>query len=106
MASVPEGVIADRGRIQIDPLVGAVANRTTSRETCGCKPHNIQRNVRLQTAPTHSPAESNESFAEFKNSFAYGARTDLNFKFLKNLSDADAAMTAAQRPVLWQFVTI
>lgn len=32
-----------------------------------------------------------ESFAEFKNSFAYGSRSDLNFKFLKNLSDADAA---------------
>lgn len=32
-----------------------------------------------------------ESFADFKNSFSYGTRTDLNFKFLKNLSDADAA---------------
>ena len=32
-----------------------------------------------------------ESFAEFKNSFAYGTRTDLNFKFLKNLPDAEAA---------------
>ena len=32
-----------------------------------------------------------ESFAEFKKSFAYGSRTDLNFKFLANLSDADAA---------------
>ncbi len=32
-----------------------------------------------------------ESFTDFKNSFAYGSRTDLNFKFLKNLSEADAA---------------
>lgn len=32
-----------------------------------------------------------ESFADFKASFAYGARSDLNFKFLKNLSEADAA---------------
>jgi hypothetical protein len=37
-----------------------------------------------------SPAQ--ESFADFKNSFSYGTRTDLNFKFLKNLSDADAAL--------------
>jgi hypothetical protein len=32
-----------------------------------------------------------ETFTEFKNSFAYGTRTDLNFKFLKNLSEDDAA---------------
>jgi glycine/sarcosine/betaine reductase selenoprotein B len=32
-----------------------------------------------------------ESFQEFKNSFAYGTRSDLNFKFLKGLSDEDAA---------------
>ncbi len=32
-----------------------------------------------------------ESFTEFKNSFAYGTRTDLNFKFLKNLPAAEAA---------------
>lgn len=32
-----------------------------------------------------------ESFEEFKNSFAYGSRTDLNFKFLELLSDQDAA---------------
>lgn len=31
-----------------------------------------------------------ESFEEFKNSFAYGSRTDLGFKFLSNLSDQDA----------------
>lgn len=31
-----------------------------------------------------------ETFGEFKNSFAYGSRTDLNFKFLKGLSDEDA----------------
>jgi hypothetical protein len=34
---------------------------------------------------------SPESFSEFKNSFAYGTRTDLNFKFLKNLPDEEAA---------------
>lgn len=32
-----------------------------------------------------------ESFEEFKKSFAYGSRTDLNFKFLAGLSDKDAA---------------
>ncbi len=32
-----------------------------------------------------------DSFTAFKDSFSYGARSDLNFKFLKNLSDADAA---------------
>ena len=32
-----------------------------------------------------------ESFEAFKNSFAYGSRTDLNFKFLKGLSNKDAA---------------
>lgn len=32
-----------------------------------------------------------ESFDEFKNSFSYGSRTDLLFKFVKNLSAADAA---------------
>ena len=34
---------------------------------------------------------NNESFQDFKNSFSYGSRTDLNFKFLKILSDEDAA---------------
>lgn len=42
----------------------------------------------MTTSP--EPASS-ESFTEFKNSFAYGTRTDLNFKFLKNLPAADAA---------------
>lgn len=32
-----------------------------------------------------------ETFGEFKNSFSYGARTDLNFKFLKGLPDGAAA---------------
>ena len=27
-----------------------------------------------------------ETFADFKNSFSYGSRTELNFKFLKALS--------------------
>lgn len=32
-----------------------------------------------------------ESFEQFKNSFSYGSRSDLNFKFLKGLSPAEAA---------------
>jgi hypothetical protein len=32
-----------------------------------------------------------ESFEDFKTSFSYGSRSDLSFKFLKSLSDADAA---------------
>lgn len=32
-----------------------------------------------------------ESFEEFKRSFSYGSRNDLNFKFLKSLPDEDAA---------------
>jgi hypothetical protein len=31
-----------------------------------------------------------ETLEEFKNSFSYGVRTDMNFKFLKSLSDEDA----------------
>jgi hypothetical protein len=34
---------------------------------------------------------SSESFEDFKNSFSYGSRTDLNFKFLAKLSDDQAA---------------
>jgi hypothetical protein len=34
---------------------------------------------------------SGESFEQFKNSFSYGTRSDLSFKFLENLSDEDAA---------------
>ena len=34
---------------------------------------------------------NNETFQDFKNSFSYGSRTDLNFKFLKTLSNEDAA---------------
>lgn len=32
-----------------------------------------------------------ETFEEFRTSFSYGSRTDLNFKFLKSASDAEAA---------------
>lgn len=32
-----------------------------------------------------------ETFSEFKNSFFYGSRADLNFKFLSNLADDEAA---------------
>lgn len=34
----------------------------------------------------------NESFSDFKNSFSYGSRSDLSFKFFKGLSDAEAAV--------------
>lgn len=37
------------------------------------------------------PDVKKESFEEFKNSFAYGSRTDLNFKFLAGLPDQEAA---------------
>ena len=38
-----------------------------------------------------SDGPSQESFDEFKGSFSYGSRTDLNFKFLAGLSEEDAA---------------
>jgi hypothetical protein len=33
---------------------------------------------------------TSETFEEFKNSFSYGSRTDMNFKFLNALSDVEA----------------
>ncbi|MFK7800948.1 MAG: hypothetical protein AB8G95_04905, partial [Anaerolineae bacterium] len=33
---------------------------------------------------------SNESLEEFKNSFSYGSRPDLNFKFLASFSEEEA----------------
>jgi len=41
-----------------------------------------------------------ETFEEFKNSFNYGSRSDLNFKFLKNLSDEDASRFFQE--ILWK----
>ncbi len=41
-----------------------------------------------------------ESFDQFKNSFSYGSRTDLNFKFLKGLTEEDAADFLQQ--MLWK----
>jgi hypothetical protein len=41
-----------------------------------------------------------ESFEEFRSSFAYGSRTDLNFKFLAGLSDEDAASFLQE--LLWK----
>lgn len=41
-----------------------------------------------------------ESFEAFKNSFAYGSRTDLNFKFLSALSIEDAAQFFQE--LLWK----
>lgn len=36
-------------------------------------------------------SDAPETFEEFRKSFSYGSRSDLNFKFLKALSDEDAA---------------
>jgi len=41
-----------------------------------------------------------ETFAEFKDSFSYGARNDLNFKFLSKLSAGDAAQFFQE--LLWK----
>lgn len=41
-----------------------------------------------------------ESFVDFKNSFSYGSRNDLNFKSLKGLSEEDAADFFQQ--LLWK----
>lgn len=45
-------------------------------------------------------AASEETFEEFKNSFSYGSRTDLNFKFLKSLSAEQAAQFLEE--LLWK----
>ena len=42
----------------------------------------------------------NESFQDFKDSFAYGSRSDLNFKFLKALSDEEG--TRFFQDLLWK----
>lgn len=34
----------------------------------------------------------NETFSEFKNSFSYGSRSDLSFKFFKGLTDEETAV--------------
>ena len=41
-----------------------------------------------------------ETFEEFKNSFSYGSRSDMNFKFLKGLPEADAARFLQE--LLWK----
>lgn len=41
-----------------------------------------------------------ESFGDFKNSFSYGSRPDLNFKFLKALSEEEAAQFFQE--LLWK----
>lgn len=54
----------------------------------------------VHTSPeTHYRRRMTESFEEFKNSFSYGSRSDLSFKFLKSLSD-DAAMEFFRRLLL------
>lgn len=37
------------------------------------------------------PSQHPESFSDFRASFSYGSRSDLNFKFLQAMSDEDAA---------------
>ena len=37
------------------------------------------------------PNQPGVTFEEFKNSFSYGSRSDMNFKFLKSLPEAEAA---------------
>ncbi|MCB0017398.1 MAG: hypothetical protein KDE09_06360 [Anaerolineales bacterium] len=44
--------------------------------------------------------ENHETFDDFKNSFSYGSRPDLNFKFLKSLSEEEAA--AFFQGLLWK----
>ena len=43
-----------------------------------------------------------ESFEDFKKSFSYGSRTDLNFKFLAKLSDDQAAKFF--QDLLWKLI--
>ena len=38
-----------------------------------------------------TPAAGSETFAEFKDSFSYGSRNNLDAKFLVNLDEADAS---------------
>jgi len=45
----------------------------------------------LKGVTMNEKAPSSESFEDFKNSFSYGSRTDLNFKFLKLMQDSEAA---------------
>ena len=45
----------------------------------------------VEIAAKEEAMEQNETLAMFRKSFAYGSRTDLLFKFIKNLSDGDAA---------------
>jgi hypothetical protein len=41
---------------------------------------------------TRKELMENETFSELKNSFSYGSRSDLSFKFFKGLSDEEAAV--------------
>ncbi len=44
--------------------------------------------------------QKKESFEDFKNSFSYGSRNDLNFQFLAALSDSEAAQFIQE--LLWK----
>lgn len=46
------------------------------------------------------PQKPGESFEDFKRSFSYGIRNDLNFKFLAGLSDEEAALFFQE--LLWK----
>lgn len=47
--------------------------------------------AKVEIAAKEEAVPQEETLAMFRKSFAYGSRTDLLFKFMKNLSDDDAA---------------
>ncbi len=47
--------------------------------------------AKVEIAAMEEAIQQAETLAMFRTSFAYGSRTDLLFKFMKNLSDDDAA---------------
>jgi len=51
----------------------------------------------VHTRPTlQTMADASETFEEFRKSFSYGDRSDLDFKFIKSLSDDEAAQFLAE----------
>jgi hypothetical protein len=50
-----------------------------------------EKPVARQVPVAEAAADSAETLAEFKESFAYGSRTDLLFKYLKRFSAEQAA---------------
>ena len=62
--------------------------------------HTRQTPTSVPGMPGDVPKAESESFEEFKNSFSYGSRSDLTFKFLRSLTAADAAEFF--RLLLWE----